>query len=89
MKSCLGLRQLAAAAHAGSVDACAAAPALSPSCRAGDDEEIVREPSKVLVILAQDLQAARPRVEQIRDLYRARFSQESVLLVEQAACVTL
>jgi hypothetical protein len=51
------------------------------------DGTIVLEPSKVLIVAAIDADAARPAVEALRAAYQVRFRQESVMLVEQPACV--
>jgi hypothetical protein len=53
----------------------------------GSSGAIVREPSKLLIILVPDAGAAAGKVGQIVRAYKRRFDQESVLHVEQAVCV--
>jgi hypothetical protein len=48
---------------------------------------IVREPSKLLVILVSDAAAVAKKVEQIIAAYKRRFDQESVLHAEHPVCV--
>jgi Protein of unknown function (DUF3574) len=48
---------------------------------------IVREPSKLLVILVPDAAAVAKKVEQIIAVYKRRFNQESVLRVDQLVCI--
>jgi hypothetical protein len=48
---------------------------------------IVREPSKLLVILVPDAAAVAKKVGQIIAAYKRRFDQESVLHAEQPVCV--
>ncbi|HWA61074.1 MAG TPA: DUF3574 domain-containing protein [Caulobacteraceae bacterium] len=54
----------------------------------GPKGHFVREPSKaVMLVLAGD--AAEPaKLRAIRDAYRRRFHQDSVLLIERTACVS-
>ncbi len=52
----------------------------------GGDGVIVREASKVLVILTPDPAGSRVLIKEIGDAYLARFDQEGVLVVEGAAC---
>ncbi len=52
----------------------------------GRSEEIVREPSKVVIIVAEDSPALAKRLEGIMAAYRTRFAQESVGLVTTPAC---
>jgi hypothetical protein len=52
----------------------------------GRSGEIVREPSKVLVIVAEDTPALARHLDEIMAAYRARFAQESVGLVTTHAC---
>ena len=47
---------------------------------------IVREPSKQLLILSRDPGADEPKLNAIREAYKRRFNQESVLLVESQVC---
>jgi hypothetical protein len=47
---------------------------------------IVREPSKQLLIVSRDMRGDEPKLNAIRDAYKRRFNQESVLLVEAPVC---
>jgi hypothetical protein len=47
---------------------------------------IVREPSKQLLIVTRDISADESKLNVIRDAYKRRFNQESVLLVETPVC---
>jgi hypothetical protein len=47
---------------------------------------IVREPSKVLRLFIPGTSADRAKLDAIRDAYKNRFAQESVLLVESPVC---
>lgn len=49
--------------------------------------DFVREDSKALFIVLAGRPGERARLELIRDAYKRRFHQQSVLLVEQRACV--
>jgi hypothetical protein len=49
--------------------------------------DFVREDSKALFIVLAGRPDERQRLELIRDAYKRRFHQQSVLLVEQKACV--
>ena len=44
------------------------------------------ESSKVLTILALEPEAAVARLDEVREAYKARFDQESVLLTESQVC---
>lgn len=48
---------------------------------------IVREPSKLLVLLVPDRVAAAARIAAVVERYKRRFSQESVLRTERAVCL--
>ena len=48
---------------------------------------VVRERSKMLLILAEQDSDALTRLDEIEDEYKRRFSQESVLRVVDSACV--
>lgn len=54
--------------------------------RADAAAPIHRERSKILVVVLFDLGAARPRLEAAIEAYKARFRQQSVLLVTQPVC---
>jgi hypothetical protein len=47
---------------------------------------IVREPSKQVLIISREIGAEEPKLNAIRDAYKRRFSQESVLLVQTPVC---
>ena len=47
---------------------------------------IVREPSKQVLVFTRDIGSDAPKLNAIRDAYRRRFNQESVLLVESPVC---
>lgn len=53
----------------------------------GDDGEIVREPTKLLIVLVPDAEAAEPAIDEIIDAYKDRYEQESVLLAEHRVCI--
>lgn len=53
----------------------------------GDDGVIVREPSKGVMIVLSGEEGETARLNAIRDAYRQRFRQESVMLVQRQACV--
>ena len=54
----------------------------------GADGVIVREPSKaLLLILGDDPEGDRARLDAIREAYRKRFRQEAVLMIQRQACV--
>jgi hypothetical protein len=48
---------------------------------------IVREPTKLLIILVPDAAGVAPDVETIVAAYKERFDQQSVLHAEQPVCV--
>ncbi|MDE0231080.1 MAG: DUF3574 domain-containing protein [bacterium] len=54
----------------------------------GADGQILRERSKVLVILAPPGDEPRGLIDEVSDEYKRRFNQESVLEVESEACVS-
>ena len=51
------------------------------------DEEIVREPTKLLILLVPDAAEVATEVEEIIAAYKERFNQLSVLHAEQPVCV--
>ena len=53
----------------------------------GEDGTIVREPSKAVMIVLSGEDREYARLDAIRDAYRQRFRQESVMLVQRQACV--
>jgi hypothetical protein len=51
--------------------------------------ELIRERSLLLILLyPRDMQDANKRIQEIRDLYKTQFSQESVLRVDSFAMVS-
>ena len=48
---------------------------------------LVAEPSKVLLLVLSGAPGEAEKIEAIRAAYKARFRQESVLLIERRACV--
>ena len=53
----------------------------------GDDDEILRERSKVLLILAPPSNDARDNIDEIADAYTSQFRQDSVLISKKETCV--
>jgi len=54
----------------------------------GDENRLIREASKVVLIVLPKGRDASARIEAARNAYKTRFHQDSVLLVTQAACVS-
>jgi hypothetical protein len=54
----------------------------------GAENKLIRESSKVVLIVLPRRGDAGQRIEAVRTAYKARFHQDSVLLVTQAACVS-
>lgn len=54
----------------------------------GEDGIVVREGSKMLVLLHPGTPDADRELDQIREAYKAQFEQESVLRVDGASCVS-
>src|SRR6185437_7818556 len=52
----------------------------------GDENKLIREASKVVLIVLPKGRDGLARLESARGAYKARFHQDSVLLVTQAAC---
>lgn len=53
----------------------------------GDENRLIREASKVVVLVLPNRLEASLKLNEVRRAYKARFKQESVMLVTQAACV--
>ena len=53
----------------------------------GGSGTIIREPSKAVMIVLSGEEGEYARLDAIRDAYKARFRQESVMLVQRQACV--
>ncbi len=49
--------------------------------------DFVREQTKALFLVLTGVPAERQRIDLVRDAYKQRFHQDSVMLVEQKACV--
>jgi hypothetical protein len=54
----------------------------------GKDEVLIREASKVVLIVLPKGRDAGARIEAVRTAYKTRFHQESVLAVTQGSCVS-
>jgi hypothetical protein len=54
----------------------------------GEENRLIREASKVVLIVLPRGREAQAKVEAVRNAYKARFHQEAVLLITQAACVS-
>jgi hypothetical protein len=52
------------------------------------DGKFVREPSKAVLLVLAGTRGEARRLQAVREAYRAQFHQQSVLLVEQRACVS-
>lgn len=53
----------------------------------GAENRLIREAAKVVLIVLPANGDAAARVEKVRAAYKANFSQDSALLITQAACV--
>lgn len=53
-----------------------------------DTGRVVREPSKLLVLVLTDADAARPKLAAISDAYKREFQQQAVMTVVRPACVS-
>lgn len=54
----------------------------------GAQNRMIREASKVVLIVLPPNRGVADRIEAVRGAYKARFHQDSVLLITQAACVS-
>ncbi len=54
----------------------------------GAENKLIREASKVVLIILPKGRDVSGRIEAVRSAYKARFHQESVLLITQASCVS-
>ena len=54
----------------------------------GEENRMIREASKVVMIVLPKGRDVTSRLEAARSAYKSRFHQDSVLLVTQAACVS-
>jgi hypothetical protein len=55
----------------------------------GSESQLIREASKVVVIVLPARGDATARIDAVRDAYKQRFQQDAVLQVTQASCVSL
>jgi hypothetical protein len=55
----------------------------------GSENQLIREASKVVLIVLPTKGDAGARIEAARRAYTKRFRQESVLLVTQASCISI
>jgi hypothetical protein len=55
----------------------------------GDDNRLIREAAKVVLIVLPARGDPLPRVEAVRTAYKARFNQDSVVVMPPPACVAL
>lgn len=55
----------------------------------GDENRMIREAAKVVMIVLPENGDPVAKVEQVRTAYRARFKQDSVVLLPPPACVAL
>jgi Protein of unknown function (DUF3574) len=54
----------------------------------GDENRLIREASKVVMIVLPKGRDVSGRIEAVRTAYKGRFHQDSVLLITQASCVS-
>jgi hypothetical protein len=54
----------------------------------GEENHMIREASKVVMIVLPKGPQTLGKLEAVRNAYKARFHQESVLLITEAACVS-
>jgi hypothetical protein len=54
----------------------------------GEENRLIREASKVVMIVLPKGRDTSARVEAVRNAYKSRFHQDSVLLITQSACVS-
>ena len=52
------------------------------------EKRLVREPMRLLIILFAPAADSEARIEAIRDTFKRRFQQDSVLRVDSTACVS-
>ena len=53
----------------------------------GEENRLIRESSKVVMIVLPNGPEANRKLDEVRKAYKARFRQKSVLVVTQPACV--
>jgi hypothetical protein len=54
----------------------------------GAENKLIREASKVVLIVLPKGRDVSGRIDSVRNAYKGRFHQESVLLITQASCVS-
>jgi hypothetical protein len=54
----------------------------------GEENRLIREASKVVLIVLTKGSDQQPRLDAARAAYKTRFNQEAVMLVTQPACVS-
>jgi hypothetical protein len=54
----------------------------------GPENKLIRESSKIVLIVLPAKGDAAKRIEAVRNAYKSRFHRDSVLLITQAACVS-
>jgi Protein of unknown function (DUF3574) len=54
----------------------------------GEENKLIREASKVVLIVLPKAGDQQGRLDAVRQAYKVRFKQESVMLVTQRACVS-
>ncbi|MGZ3401659.1 MAG: DUF3574 domain-containing protein [Caulobacteraceae bacterium] len=54
----------------------------------GDENKLIREAAKVVLIVLPKRGDVSARIEAVRNAYKARFHQDSVLLITQSSCVS-
>lgn len=54
----------------------------------GPENKLIRESAKVVLIVLPKAGDSAARIDAVRNAYKARFNQDSVLLITQAACVS-
>ena len=54
----------------------------------GADNTLIREASKVVMVILPKSRDASGRLEDVRNAYKTRFHQEAVLIITQPACVS-
>jgi len=53
----------------------------------GDENKQIREAAKVVLIVLPKEGDAQPRLDAVREAYRVRFAQDSVLRVTEPSCI--
>ncbi len=53
----------------------------------GAENQLIREASKVVILVVPERPETDRKITAVREAYKARFQQESVLLVTQQSCV--